>query len=106
MRISDWSSDVCSSDLDEAALVVDGIFAAVDYRTVHPAAVAFQAPAEGFAGHRQAIEMEQRLQLAQDRPEATRRMKMFHVEAARRLQIDEHRQNGRTAGRERVGKDG
>src|SRR3546814_2555172 len=36
MRISDWSSDVCSSDLDEAEALLEGGFRAVKLRLGYP----------------------------------------------------------------------
>src|SRR5882724_11049576 len=42
--------------------------------------VAGEALAQGLAGHRQAVEMEQRLQLAQDRADAAGGEEILHVE--------------------------
>src|SRR3546814_13029498 len=62
MRISDWSSDVCSSDLGAAALLSSGLFQSEqempdedDKKTAKPAEAAGQAP-EGPAGEVSASE--------------------------------------------------
>ena len=52
--------------------------------------IAFEALAERFAGHRHAVEMQQRLELAQQRAHAAGGVKVFHVAVADRLEIDQH----------------
>src|SRR3546814_2182691 len=52
MRISDWSSDVCSSDLSEATRQRDGLHAILDLQLFEDVA---QMPLHGVGRDRQAI---------------------------------------------------
>src|SRR3546814_20567929 len=57
MRISDWSSDVCSSDLDQEGGPFDAhVFAAIE-ALFHPHAIGLQHPSFGIAAehHLQAM---------------------------------------------------
>ena len=51
--------------------------------------------AQRLAGHRHAIEMEQRLELAQQRAHAAGGKKILHVAVADRLEVDQHRRRVR-----------
>jgi hypothetical protein len=50
-----------------------------------------QTLAQRLAGHRHAVEMQKRLELAQERAHAARGKKILHVAVADRLEIDQHR---------------
>src|ERR1700686_3167443 len=81
----------CSNSLASAAERLQRFVGLGDDRAVDVAVgVAFEALAECFAGHGHAVEMQQRLELAQQRAHAARRAKVFHIAVADRLEIDQH----------------
>src|SRR3546814_12755571 len=81
MRISDWSSDVCSSDLRHGAVLVDRRRHGADHILRPGRRRGIDILPERLSRHRQAVALQQSTQFAQDR---------------RQTEI------GRAAGRERV----
>ena len=70
----------------------NGSLARRDDRAVDPrVALVREALAQRLAGHRHAVEMEQRLQFAQQDAHAAGCREVLHVAVADRLQVDQHR---------------
>ena len=76
----------------QPALRLERLFALGDDGAVDEIRRAVLEPfAQGLAGHRQAIEMQQVAQFAQQRADAAGGEEIFHVAGADRLQIHQHR---------------
>ena len=91
LRIAPLRREV-AEQRDQPALRLERLAARRDDRAVDPRRALGREPlAQRLAGHRHAIEVEQRLQLAQQRAHAAGGEEVLHVAVADRLQVDQHR---------------
>src|SRR3546814_18176790 len=104
MRISDWSSDVCSSDLQIAELLEKGPLETADGDKAAPAQAAPKQAAPVQTAKVTAGDVV--LQLSSVKSEAAAGQEWKRLQAEHPVLPGKRAENGRASCRERVGRDG
>ena len=85
-----------AEERDQPTLRFERLFARSDDGAIDAGSGIVRKPlAQRLAGHRHAIEMQQRLELAQQRAHSAGGKKILHVAVADRLEVDQHRRRVR-----------